>query len=144
MIGVDEYLEAIRVRALIAARQTGNDRIGMRVVQARTDVQRGVVIREVHDGTFRGHRPLRGIPLRKAGYPLRGAPQRFIERAVDADSLAAGESDGAQLLGRWRRGRWRIDHDERRMTTRQCEEQLECRRHRRPGAKVNGNPGRER
>ena len=116
----------------------------MCVVQPRTDVQRGVVIRDVHHGTFRRHGTLRGIPLRKARDPLRRLPECLIERAVDADSLAAGEAHCAQLLGSWRRGRWRVDGDERRMTTRQCEEQLKRRRHMRPGVEVNGKPGRER
>src|SRR6266568_5916210 len=65
-------------------------------------------------------------------------PRTDVQRAVDADSLAAGEAHCAQLLGSWRRGRWRVDRDERRMTTRQCEEQLKRRRHMRPGAEVNG------
>ena len=115
MIGVDVDLEAVGVCALIATGQTRHDRIGMRVVQPCADVQRRVVVRDVDDGTLRWHRPLRRVTLGKARDPFRCPPERFIERAVDADGLAAGEPNRAQLL---RRGRWRIDRNKRRMTSR--------------------------
>jgi hypothetical protein len=88
VIGVDVDLEAVGAGTLIAARQTRDDRVRMRVVEPGADVERRVVVRDVDDGALGRHRPLVGIPLRKPGEPLGSLPERFAQQTVDRDGLA--------------------------------------------------------
>src|SRR6266566_1896686 len=87
VIGIDVDLEAVGAGALIAACEAPDDRIGMRVVKPRPDVERRVVVRHEDDRALGRHRPLIGIALRKPGEPLGGLPEGFVQHTVDRDGL---------------------------------------------------------
>ncbi len=87
VIRIDEDLEAVGIRALIAPGEPGDDGIGMRVVQPRADVERGVVVGDVDDGALRRDGALGRIALHEARDALRGLPERLPQLAIDRDRL---------------------------------------------------------
>ena len=89
MIGVDENLESVGAGPLVTASEPRDDRIGMRVVELRADIERSVIIGDVDDGTLTRHGTLIGVTLRKTCDPLSGPPQRLVEHAINGDRLPA-------------------------------------------------------
>ena len=71
VIRIDVDLETIGIRALIAPGQPGDDGIGVCVIQARADIQRGIVVGEVDHGTLSGDGAFGGIALYKTRDALR-------------------------------------------------------------------------